>query len=162
MQEPCELGLFFASSGVGSWLSARSTDVRRGLLWGLGAATVLIAASVAGLQPLLRAAIDLPLAARIVLAFVSITPLGIALGTAMPLGLQAFSARHPTGVAYAWGVNGIASVLASVLGIAIAVSAGFSVASLAALACYAYALAYVAASRSRAGPRAAAPGTPGA
>jgi hypothetical protein len=101
---------------------------------------LLIVVSALGLQPLLRAMIDLPFALRVTAAFLLLAPVGLSLGMAMPLGLRRFRALHPTGIAYAWGVNGVASVLASVLGIAIAVSFGFPAASLAALVCYAFAL----------------------
>ena len=46
---------------------------------------------------------------RVVLSTLILCPLGIALGMAMPLGLRRFAARHPESVAYAWGVNGVAS-----------------------------------------------------
>jgi hypothetical protein len=106
-------------------------------------AVVLIALSAVGLQPLLRGLIDLPFAVRLIVAFVVLTPVGLVLGMAMPFGLRRFRALHPTGIAYAWGVNGVASVLASVLGVAIAVNFGFPAASLAALACYGFALVHV-------------------
>ena len=134
------LASLLVSSGVGSWLTARFADTKRGLTLALGIAVVLIAVSAVGLQPLLRALIDLPFPVRLLIAFGVLTPIGMALGMAMPLGLRRFEALHPTGIAYAWGVNGVASVLASVLGVAVAVNFGFPIASLAALACYTFAL----------------------
>jgi hypothetical protein len=65
-----------------------------------------------------------------------IAPLGIVLGTAMPSGLRRFRGLHPDGVPYAWGVNGVGSLLASVFGVALAVTFGFAVTSLVAGACY--------------------------
>ena len=62
---------------------------------------------------------------------------------AMPIGLRRLSALHPDGVPWAWGINGITSVLASALGVFIAIVAGFTVATLAALACYLVAIAHV-------------------
>ena len=50
-------------------------------------------------------------------------------------------------VAYAWAVNGIASVVASVAGIFVAIHFGLSRAMLAGAACYAVALAWVLLSR---------------
>ena len=44
---------------------------------------------------------------------------------------------------WAWGINGIASVLASVLAVAEAINWGFTVATLLAFACYVGALAHV-------------------
>jgi hypothetical protein len=54
---------------------------------------------------------------------------------------------YPGGVAWAWGINGIASVLASVLAITVAIMLGFTVATLLALACYLVALAHALAGR---------------
>jgi hypothetical protein len=68
---------------------------------------------------------------------------GVTLGMAMPIGLRRLSALHPSGVPWAWGINGITSVLASALAIAIAILAGFTVTTLVALACYLGALAHV-------------------
>ena len=48
---------------------------------------------------------------------------------AMPLGLAASAALHPRGVAWAWGVNGIASVVASAGAITVAIVAGFPAAT---------------------------------
>jgi hypothetical protein len=137
------LASLLVTSGVGSMLSARFEDPKRGLVLALGAAVGLIVLFAAFLSPLLRALIDQPFAVRAVLAFLLLAPVGVSLGMAMPLGLRRFQALHPTGIAYAWGVNGVASVLASVLGIAVAVAFGFPAASLAALACYGFALVHV-------------------
>ena len=57
-----------------------------------------------------------------------IAPFGILLGVPMPSGSASATAppaRHP----WAWGVNGIVSVLASVLGVVVAIFYGFAVAS---------------------------------
>ncbi|HLM49652.1 MAG TPA: hypothetical protein VK279_03825, partial [Solirubrobacteraceae bacterium] len=45
-------------------------------------------------------------------------------------------------VAWAWGINGVMSVLASVLAIVVAINWGFTAATVLALACYAGALAH--------------------
>jgi hypothetical protein len=58
----------------------------------------------------------------------------------MPTALRRLDGLHPGAVPWAWGVNGAASVLAAVLGIAIALVAGFTVTTLVALACYLLAL----------------------
>jgi hypothetical protein len=50
-------------------------------------------------------------------------------------------------VAWAWGINGITSVLASVLAIVVAITLGFTAATLVAAACYAVAAAHAALGR---------------
>ena len=127
-------------TGVGSAITSRLAHTRRTLITVLGAAVGLILISAFTLQPLLRALIDQPFPLRVALSVLVLAPFGIALGMPMPLGLARFSALYPNSVAYAWGINGIASVLASVLGIVIAINFGYAVASLAAGACYAFAL----------------------
>ncbi len=134
-------------TGVGSALSTRLAGSRRSLTTVLGAAVVLVLVATFALPPMLRGLIDLPFPARAVLAVVLLAPLGLALGMPMPLGLARFSALHPRSVAYAWGVNGVASVLASVLGITLAINFGYTMASLAAGGCYAFALVHAAVGR---------------
>ena len=109
----------------------------------LTAACALIAASAYGLHPLLETVIDLPFAARVAITVVLLAPAGIALGMAMPLGLSRLAALHPRGVAWAWGVNGIASVVASAGAVTVAIVAGFPIATFVALGCYLVALAHV-------------------
>jgi hypothetical protein len=135
------------SSGIGAWLSSRVREPRRLLPIVLGAVVALITISAFVLPALSSAAIDQPFGARVLIAVVVIAPVGVALGVPMPLGLQRFTALHPRGIAYAWGVNGVASVLASVLGVTIALFAGFTFASFVAAGCYAVALVHAVAGR---------------
>lgn len=130
-------------TGLGSLLTTRlRARERRALqasLAGVGAATVALSFALA---PLLHALISLSFPARIALTVVVLAPLGCSMGMAMPIGLRRLEATHPGATPWAWAVNGIASVVASVLATAIAIEAGFAVATLAAAACYALALAH--------------------
>ena len=101
----------------------------------LGAAT--------GLAPLLRGLIELPFALRLIVTVALLAPVGVTLGMAMPLGLSRLAALHPSGVPWAWAINGLASVLASALAVAVAITWGFEVTTLLAVACYLGALAHV-------------------
>jgi hypothetical protein len=143
-------------TGGGAWLSGRLRDARSGLVLVLSAATLLIVAAALGLQPLLRALIDTPFAARVTVAVVLLAPLGLLLGVAMPVGLRRLSALYPTGVPWAWGINGVTSVLASVLAVFVAINWGFTVTTLLASACYALAAAHAALGRWPEYPRTAA------
>jgi hypothetical protein len=89
----------------------------------------------------LRELVEWPFAARGALSIVLLAPAGLALGMAMPIGLTRLAGLHPGAVPWGWAVNGIASVLASVLAVAVAVTWGFAVVTLLALACYLLALA---------------------
>jgi hypothetical protein len=132
-------------TGVGALFTTRLADrPRRSLVTALAAVCGLIAVLAFGLEPLLYALIELPFAARVAVTVAVLAPLGVGLGMSMPLGLQRLEGLHPGGVPWAWAINGIASVLASALGIAIAITAGFTVATLVAGACYVGALAHAA------------------
>lgn len=127
-------------SGIGSMLSSRVPCSRRALAWILTTVVGLILLGAFFLLPALNSLITLPFAARVVVSIAALAPIGLVLGMCMPIGLRRFQPLWPTGVAYAWGVNGIASVLASVLGIAVAINFGFRTATLVAAACYLFAL----------------------
>ena len=98
----------------------------------------LVAGSTLALQVLLTRVLFRP--ARIPLTIALLAPLAFALGMAMPLGLRRLERLYPRGVAWACGIHGIASVLASVLAITVAIMFGFTAATLLALACYLVAL----------------------
>ncbi len=123
-------------TGVGSALTTRMAHTRRALMTVLGVVVSLMVISAFILQPVLRGLIGLPFAVRVLVAILVLAPLGLVLGMPMPIGLTRFAALHPAGVAFAWGVNGIASVLASVLGVVIAINFGFRAATLVAASCY--------------------------
>jgi hypothetical protein len=145
-------------TGLGALLAERLGDRPRQALSGaLASVAVLSAAAAFGLQPLLRALIDLPFPARVAVAVALLAPLGVGLGMAMPIGLKRLVVLHPRGVPWAWAVNGLTSVLASALAVAVAITAGFTVATLAACGCYLLALLHAA--RGRWGD-ATAPGPP--
>jgi hypothetical protein len=130
-------------TGVGSQLAARATRHRLRLGQALTLAAALVVTGAFGLAPVLDALIDLPFGARVAVTVALLAPVGLVLGVAMPIGLTRFAALHPDGVAYAWAVNGLASILASVLGVVAALFVGFRVTMLLAAACYLLALAHV-------------------
>jgi hypothetical protein len=127
-------------TGVGSFLTSGVRDERRVLLWALALACVFIAVGVVALLPLIHALIGASFFVRVLMTVVLLAPIGICLGMAMPLGLRRFSARYPDGVPWAWGVNAVASVLASAGAIALAIVLGFQAATVLALVCYVLAL----------------------
>ena len=130
-------------TGLGALLTGRFAETqRRTLITALIAVCVLIVVAAFALAPALRTMIDLPFPARVAVTIALLAPLGIGMGMAMPIGLKRLAGLHPAGVPWAWAVNGVTSVLASGLGVAIAITAGFTVATLAAAACYLAALAH--------------------
>ncbi len=131
-------------AGLGSFWCSRLGNPRRALVAALGVATLLIGAAAVGLGPLLRAAIDLTFVPRVLITLAVIAPFGITLGMAMPIGLDRLASLHPGATPYAWGVNGIASVIASVVGMLVAIQFGFGAAMLLACGFYGFAWAHAA------------------
>jgi hypothetical protein len=130
-------------TGLGSLLSTRWERPRQTVVITLGAALILILAAAFGLQPLLTALIGLPFALRMAVAVALLAPFGLMLGTVMPVSLARIEELHPGSAPWAWGVNGVTSVVASVLAVAVAISLGFTAVTLVALACYGAALAHL-------------------
>jgi hypothetical protein len=95
-----------------------------------------------GLPFLFRATLGMPLALRVLIAALSLAPLGFLMGMPFASGLIWLRERAPGLIPWAWAINGCASVLASVLAAMIALSAGFS--WVLAAAALAYALAWFA------------------
>jgi hypothetical protein len=67
-------------------------------------------------------------------------PPGFFMGMAFPIGMGRALRESPSIAPWLWGVNGAASVCASVLAVVIAVGAGISAAFWAGVVCYAAAL----------------------
>src|SRR5262249_51465183 len=67
-----------------------------------------------------------PTPLRILLAVAILTPIGLAMGTAFPRGLQLATRRTSAGAPWLWAVNGAASVLASLLAVVVSITVGVS------------------------------------
>lgn len=78
---------------------------------------------------------------RILLSVITLLPIGFFMGMAFPLGMGRALATAPALAPWLWGVNGAASVCASVLAVVIALGAGISASFWAGTACYVAALA---------------------
>ena len=66
-----------------------------------------------------------PLPVRIILCFVLLMPAGIFMGIPFPLGISLLHAAAPRLIPWAWAVNGCFSVLAPILAVMLALTAGF-------------------------------------
>jgi spermidine synthase len=113
--------LLLLSSGAGSvaarrWLSEGS---RLGLL--LMGITGMVALYMLGLPLLLAASVGLPLIAKLLISAAVLSPLGFLMGMPFPSGL-----RLVTTVEWAWALNAAASVLGSVLAMAVAIHFGLT------------------------------------
>ena len=116
-------------SGVGSILSPRLGAYRG---WAILVLGVLAMVYAVGTGPMVQLMLGLPLAARIIVAALAIAPLALLMGVPFPTGISVLEAQRPRLVPWAWGANGFASVLGSVLAALMALTWGFSSVMLAA------------------------------
>lgn len=127
--------LVFAAAGA--WLSQRGWARPRRLLAGMLTLTVILVAIEIVVMPRVREALLFaPLGARLAATALFQLPLGLALGTFFPTGLELLRQRRPALIPWAWAVNGIGSVAAAVLAVLLGMEIGFSGVALVALAIY--------------------------
>ncbi len=108
-------------SGIGSLLAPRMPLIPGIVALSLGAALYPVL-----LRPILSAALGIPLLARLVVAVLTLAPLGIFMGVPFPRALAVVERIDPQLSPWAWAINGCASVLSSILATMLAVSIGFS------------------------------------
>lgn len=128
--------LFWGS--LGSLLTSRIPDDRvpAAARFAIGAVISVTAACVLALPVLIETLGGASIGIRIIVAVVTLLPLALALGMPMPLGIRMLNRTSPSVVPWAWGINGAASVLGSVLSIILAMNLGFDQAL--AFGCVAY------------------------
>jgi len=65
-----------------------------------------------------------------------IAPLAFFMGMPFPLGIDALRQRHPNLIAWAWAINGYASVVSTILATCLAIAFGFNAVILLAVGIY--------------------------
>ena len=133
------LGLVLVSSSLGGLISQRLSY--RGFLWITSAIALLLLSMFLWFKPLTAMTMQLPFFACAATASLLMVPVGILLGIPFPLAIR-YLIDAPAQRAFAWAVNGSASVLAAVASAQIAISWGLT--SLLGCAVVAYAVAGVA------------------
>jgi len=139
---------FLLFSGWGAAVAGRSDDPARTLRRALLVIVALVALLAVALHPVFEATLRFPLPVRLALSVALLAPAAFVMGMPFPSGLRLVSGSAAPLVPWACGVNGGASVIASVLGILLAMAAGFSAVFVLAGACYA--LAFLSARTARA------------
>jgi len=86
-------------------------------------------------------ALELPMMGRVLAASAMMFPIGFFLGMPFPLGILAIANKPRPVVAWAWGMNGLATVVGGFLSMIVSMAFGFNVAIFGALGLYAVALA---------------------
>lgn len=127
-------------TGLGAlWSNRFAADPRRVLPVLFGALVALTVFYRFALTPITEGTLDAPLAARILVAFALLAPLGLCLGMFMPLGLRTVGALTRFSdeyVAWGWAINGVFSVIGSVLTTILSMSFGFRSVQMMALVAY--------------------------
>jgi predicted membrane-bound spermidine synthase len=113
------------SSGLGSYTTGKATT-SRAALGRLGALLVALVAFGAATPAVASACQSAATPVRIGVAVAVLFPLGFLMGMPFPLGMRAAAQRTAGLTPWLWGLNGAASVCASVLAVAIALSFGIS------------------------------------
>ncbi len=110
-------------SGLGS-LAARHRLLPRRMVFALLVGAVFAAAF--WFPAWMEAAMGWPAATRIPLTLLFLAPLGFLMGLPFPWGLQWLGESAPGLIAWAWAVNGCASVISAVLAAILSLSYGFT------------------------------------
>jgi len=113
----------FVFSGLGSLLSTKLAKVLPQVIFGL--------CLLAFLYPLLlpyffEVLLGQSLLIRLLVALGALIPLSFLMGVPFPSGIRILATLSPDSVPWAWGINGCASVVSSILSLMIALAVGFS------------------------------------
>lgn len=116
-------------SGIGSFIAGKlqlNTKPQKIIFTATLAISVLIAVYAFALTPLFNSLLGLPILGRVLTSIVLLAPLGILMGMPFPTGLSYVEKGARSFVPWAFGINGVASVVASIFCILIALLGGFN------------------------------------
>ena len=131
---------FLIFSGWGSYFSRRIHLKRASTIEvAVGGIIVISLGYLLWLNDIFASFIWLPDWLRILFSVLLIAPLAFFMGMPFPLGLGKVSYNRPLLVPWAWGINGCASVISTVLATILAISGGFNLVIVISLALYALA-----------------------
>jgi hypothetical protein len=131
------LSALLVSSGIGSLASQRLISrAERSLVWSLVGLLLVAALYLVFGGAVFDAFLGYALWARILVAIALIAPLGFAMGTFFPTGIRVVNEVAPQFVPWAWGINACTSVVAAILAVMLAMSVGFRMVGICALAIY--------------------------
>jgi hypothetical protein len=128
-------------SGLGSLWSTRFLSRDRRALAGALAGIIALSALYAFFLPgIIEALLGSDITTRVAACVATLAPIGLLMGMAYPLGINILRDFGEGLVPWAWGMNGVMSVVASVLAIYIANRIGFTGAFLTGIGAYVLAL----------------------
>lgn len=120
------LASFLFFSGLGSAWAGRLRGGRRIAVAASFLVVALLLLHALVVPRLLSWTLGWPEAARILIAVATLAPIAVAMGMPFPTGLGILGRRAPGTIPWAFGINGTASVLASILSIILAMEGGFT------------------------------------
>jgi hypothetical protein len=114
------------STGVGSYLSDRTgLTAGRALGFGMLGTALAVLVWLVAMNRLIPATLAQPQAVRLAITLASIVPVGLLMGIPFATGVRSLHGSHARFIPWVWGINGLTSVMASVLAIILAMRAGF-------------------------------------
>lgn len=128
--------LIFAATGAALSRRFWSMGFRPFLLALLAGTIVVILAEVVLLPSIRQFFLGSSLSLRILVTFLLQLPVGMCLGMYFTTGIEILRTRSPRLVPWAWAINGIGSVLSTVLAVILAMAIGFSGVALVAIGVY--------------------------
>ena len=116
-------------SGIGSMLAGRFSqeNIPLRLCTALLILCSLLVLYNIGLPEVFNAFLGSPGSIRIILSILLILPLGIMMGMTFPLGIRLLNQDGPAIIPWAWGINGVFSVMGSVIAWGISLNFGYTV-----------------------------------
>jgi hypothetical protein len=119
------VGLMLISSGFGSLVSQMITPKPYRITLIVSIIIISFIIYLLFLSGWLKTTIGFSLTTKIILSVLLISPTAFFMGMPFPLGLKQLSALNDSTIAWAWGINGVFSVISTVLATIIAVELGF-------------------------------------
>jgi spermidine synthase len=131
------LATLLLATGVGSlWSAAIVRRLGGQIRFASYAVAVVILVEHLVLLPRLPSLLGLSFPARVLVTAVLVGPIGCVLGVFVPTALERLKPEAPAFVPWAWGINGMFSVLAPLLSVAVSMTWGISALLLAAIPVY--------------------------
>lgn len=130
------LASLLVASGIGALGSSALVSRLGGLRWISYSLSGLVLLEYLVLFPRLGAWIEWPFSMRVAVASLAILPIGVLLGAFFPWGLGRLKDNAVPFVPWAWGLNGIASVIAPIVSIGVSMTWGIDAVLLGALPVY--------------------------
>ena len=89
-----------------------------------------------GLPAIIKVSLGFNFILRVLITVLVLAPLGVLMGMPFPGGIMILEEKAPGLIPWVWGINGAASVLASILSMLLALSFGFKIVLVVGALCY--------------------------